>query len=171
MGLFDFVKGIGKKNEAKVEQHQAATPANSAPQAAPQAPPKAVEPSAQQIANQLLAHVKSLGLGVEGLSVSYNSNTDLATIKGQVKSQADREKIILAVGNIDHVAQVDDQMTVATPEPQSKFYTVKSGDSLSKISKEFYGDANQYNKIFEANRPLLKNADNIYPGQVLRIPQ
>ena len=73
-----------------------------------------------------------------------------------MKSQADREKIILAVGNIDHVAQVDDQMTVATPEPQSKFYTVKSGDSLSKISKEFYGDANQYNKIFEANRPLLK---------------
>ena len=87
-----------------------------------------------------------------------------------MKSQADREKIILAVGNIDHVAQVDDQMTVATPEPQSKFYTVKSGDSLSKISKEFYGDANQYNKIFEANRPLLKML-MIFIGQVLRIPQ
>ena len=170
MGLFDFVKGIGKKNEAKVEQHQSAAPAaqSTTPQAAPQA---AAGPSAQQMANQLLAHVKSLGLGVEGLSVSYNSTTDIATIKGQAKSQADREKIILAVGNIDHVAKVDDQMTVATSEPQSKFYTVKSGDNLSKISKEFYGDANQYNKIFEANRPLLKNADDIYPGQVLRIPQ
>ena len=50
-------------------------------------------------------------------------------------------------------------------------YTVKSGDNLSKISKEYYGDPNQYNKIFEANRPLLKNADDIFPGQVLRIPQ
>ena len=115
--------------------------------------------------------IKSLGLGVEGLSVSYNGTTDLATIKGQVKSQADKEKIVLAVGNVDHVAQVDDQMTVEAPEPESKFYTVKSGDNLSKISKEFYGDPNQYNKIFEANRPLLKNVDDIFPGQVLRIPQ
>src|SRR5690606_7068033 len=103
-------------------------------------------------------------------SVSYNGTSDLATIKGQVKSQADREKIVLAVGNVDHVAKVDDQMTVATPEPESKFYTVKSGDTLSKISKEYYGDTNQYNKIFEANRPLLIDADDIYPGQVLRIP-
>ena len=165
MGLFDFVKGIGKKNTAAAE-----------PQAAPSTP---VEPSAQEIANKLLGHVKSLGLPVTGLSVSYNSTTDLATVRGQVNSQADREKIILAVGNIDHVAQVDDQLNVAqvddqlnvaTPEPESKFYTVKSGDTLSKISKEFYGDANQYNKIFEANRPLLKNADDIFPGQVLRIP-
>ena len=157
MGLFDFVKGIGKKNTAKVEQ-----PAQTAAPA---------EPSAQEVANQLLAHVQGLGLGVKGLAVSYNSSTDLATVKGEAQTQADREKIILAIGNIDHVAQVDDQLTVATPEPESKFYTVKSGDNLSKISKEFYGDANQYNKIFEANRPLLKNADDIYPGQVLRIPQ
>lgn len=156
MGLFDFVKGIGKKNTAPAE-----------PQSAPTTP---AEPSAQEIANKLLGHIKALGLSVSGLSVSYNSTSDLATVKGQVQTQADREKIILAVGNVDHVAQVDDQMTVATPEAESKFYTVKSGDNLSKISKEFYGDANHYNKIFEANRPLLKNVDDIYPGQVLRIP-
>lgn len=157
MGLFDFVKGIGKKNTAPAEQQ-------------PAAPATPAEPSAQEMANKLLGHIKSLGLPITGLSVNYNGKTDLATIKGQVQSQADREKIVLAVGNIDHVAQVDDQMTVATPEPESKFYTVKSGDTLSKISKEFYGDANQYNKIFEANRPLLKDADDIFPGQVLRIP-
>ena len=156
MGLFDFVKGIGKKNTAPAE-----------PQAAPTTP---AEPSAQEIANKLLGHIKALGLSVSGLSVSYNSTSDLATVKGPVQTQADREKIILAVGNVDHVAQVDDQMTVATPEAESKFYTVKSGDNLSKISKEFYGDANHYNKIFEANRPLLKNVDDIYPGQMLRIP-
>ena len=156
MGLFDFVKGIGKKNTAPAEpQPQASTPS---------------EPSAQEVANQLLGLVKSLGLAVEGLSVSYNGASDLATIKGQVKSQADKEKIVLAVGNVDHVAQVDDQMTVAEAAPESQFYTVKSGDNLSKIAKQYYNDANQYNKIFEANRPLLKNADDIYPGQVLRIP-
>ena len=131
-GSFDFVKGIGKKNTAPAE-----------PQAAPATP---AEPSAQEIANKLLGLIKSLGLGVEGLSVTYNGSTDTAIIKGQVQSQADKEKIILIVGNVDHVAQVDDQMTVATPEPESKFYTVKSGDNLSKIAKEFYGDANQYQK-------------------------
>ncbi len=156
MGHFDFVKGIGKKNTAAAE---------------PQVAPVAAEPTAQEVANKLLGHIKSLGLPISGLSVSYNATTDLATVVGQVQSQADREKIILAVGNIDHVAQVDDQLTVATPEPESKFYTVKSGDNLSKISKEFYGDANKYNKIFEANKPLLKNADDIFPGQVLRIPE
>ena len=155
MGLFDFVKGIGKKNTAAAE---------------PQVAPVAAEPTAQEVANKLLGHIKSLGLPISGLSVSYNATTDLATVVGQVQSQADREKIILAVGNIDHVAQVDDQLTVATPEPESKFYTVKSGDTLSKISKEFYGDANQYNKIFEANKPLLSDPNKIYPGQVLRIP-
>ncbi|RKG38389.1 peptidoglycan-binding protein LysM [Acinetobacter rongchengensis] len=156
MGLFDFIKGIGKKNTAPAE-----------PQAAPATPS---EPSAQEIANKLLGHIKALGLPVAGLSVSYNGATDLAIIQGQVQTQADKEKIILAVGNIDHVAQVDDQMTVVTPEPESKFYTVKSGDNLSKIAKEVYGDANKYPKIFEANKPMLKDPDEIFPGQVLRIP-
>src|SRR5690554_2975108 len=97
MGLFDFVKGIGKKNTAPAEQQ-------------PAAPAAPAEPSAQEMANKLLGHIKSLGLPITGLSVNYNGKTDLATIKGQVQSQADREKIVLAVGNIDHVAQVDDQM-------------------------------------------------------------
>ncbi|WP_269913309.1 peptidoglycan-binding protein LysM [Acinetobacter sp. HY1485] len=158
MGLFDFIKGIGKKNEAKPAQ-PAVNPS---------------EPTAQEIANQLLAHIQSLGIPVESLSVSYNSTTDTAVVKGQVQTQADKEKIVIAVGNIDHVAQVDDQLTVAQQEQQqeqSQFYTVKSGDTLSKISKEVYGDSNQYNKIFEANTPMLKDANSIFPGQVLRIPQ
>ena len=82
MGIFDFVKGIGKKNTAPAE-----------PQPAPATP---VEPSAQEIANKLLGLIKSLGLGVDGLSVTYNGNTDTAIIKGRVKSQADKEKIIEA---------------------------------------------------------------------------
>ena len=49
-------------------------------------------------------------------------------------------------------------------------YTVQKGDTLSKISKEQYGDANKYQQIFEANKPMLTHPDKIYPGQVLRIP-
>jgi nucleoid-associated protein YgaU len=53
----------------------------------------------------------------------------------------------------------------------SRTYTVKSGDSLSKISKQFYGDANQYMKIFQANRQQLNNPNEIQPGQELVIPE
>ena len=53
----------------------------------------------------------------------------------------------------------------------SRTYTVVKGDTLSKISKEMDGDANKYNKISEANKPLLSHPDKIYPGQTLRIPE
>jgi len=58
-----------------------------------------------------------------------------------------------------------------TPAWSSRTYTVKSGDTLSAISKAMYGDASKYPRIFEANKPMLKDPDKIYPGQVLRIPQ
>jgi nucleoid-associated protein YgaU len=53
---------------------------------------------------------------------------------------------------------------------QQRTYTVKAGDSLSKIAKEFYGNANEYNKIFEANRDVLNDPNKISPGQTLKIP-
>ncbi len=52
----------------------------------------------------------------------------------------------------------------------SRTYTVKKGDTLSAIAKETLGNANKYPLIFEANKPMLKDPDKIYPGQVLRIP-
>jgi nucleoid-associated protein YgaU len=52
----------------------------------------------------------------------------------------------------------------------SQTYTVVGGDSLSKIAKKFYGDANQWKKIFDANTDKIKNPDLIHPGQVLTIP-
>ena len=51
-----------------------------------------------------------------------------------------------------------------------KTYTVVAGDSLSKIAKREYGDANAWNRIYEANRDIIKNPDLIYPGQTLQIP-
>ena len=53
---------------------------------------------------------------------------------------------------------------------QQQTYTVQSGDTLSKISKQFYGDANQYMRIFEANRDKLDDPNKIRPGQQLVIP-
>jgi nucleoid-associated protein YgaU len=58
----------------------------------------------------------------------------------------------------------------AAARQTSKFYEVKSGDTLSKIAQEFYGDGSKFPVIFEANQPMLKSADLIYPGQMLRIP-
>ena len=68
------------------------------------------------------------------------------------------------------VVQVNDGMSVDFSEPEAVYYTVVSGDTLSKISKVNYGDANKYMVIFEANKPMLTHPDKIYPGQALRIP-
>ena len=53
---------------------------------------------------------------------------------------------------------------------QAETYTVKSGDSLSKIAQHQYGDGKKWRAIFDANRDLITNPDLIYPGQVLKIP-
>jgi LysM repeat protein len=56
------------------------------------------------------------------------------------------------------------------PASAGRTYTVQSGDTLSKISKQFYGSANEYMKIFEANRDILSDPNKISPGQTLKIP-
>lgn len=157
MGLFSFAKNVGEKLFGKKEE------AETMPADVPQ------EPTTQEIANLLLKRVTDLGLGIEGLSLTYNNDTDTVAISGTAQTQADREKAILAVGNVQYVAQVDDNITVAADEPESKMYEVKSGDNLSSIAKEFYGEPN-YMKIFEANKPMLTDPDKIYVGQMLRIP-
>lgn len=87
-------------------------------------------------------------------------------LQGKAPDQETKEKIILAAGNITGVAEVEDAMEAA----ETTFYEVKSGDTLSKIAKKYYGNARLYPEIFEANRPMLTHPDKIYPGQVLRIP-
>ncbi|KPC30580.1 LysM domain/BON superfamily protein [Pseudomonas syringae pv. cilantro] len=118
----------------------------------------------------LKEHIFKVGLGNPNVQTEVNGSTVI--VKGQVANQEEREKIVVTLGNIHGVDKVDDQMTVAggeTAEPQ--YVEVKSGDTLSAISKRVYGDANQYQKIFEANKPMLKDVNKIYPGQKLRIPR
>ena len=95
---------------------------------------------------------------------------ETATVTGKAKDQATKEKAVLIAGNVEGIAQVDDQLEVAEKAPEAQFHTVVSGDNLSKIAKKYYGNAMKYPVIFEANKPMLKDPDKIYPGQVLRIP-
>lgn len=162
MGLFDFVKDAGAKllggdGEPKntVEVHEPST--------------EDVERMKERkAASRLVKMVLGLGFEVEDLSIKVDDGT--ATVNGKVSSQGDKEKIVLAVGNTGGIGRVDDQLEIDNPEPEAAFYTVQSGDSLSKIAKQQYGNAMKYPVIFEANKPMLTDPDRIYPGQVLRIP-
>lgn len=127
-------------------------------------------PGNANASKQLKEHVAKVGLGNPNVQTKVEG--DKVIVTGEVASQEEKEKILLALGNIKGVASVDDQITVSGPVvAAARFVVVKEGDTLSAISLAVYGNANQYNKIFEANKPLLSHPDKIYPGQTLRIPE
>ena len=128
---------------------------------------KTEENKTSQIDN-LKNAIQEHGLKIEDLVLELEG--DQVVVRGVVENQSEKEKIILALGNVAGIATVVEDIEVTIPEPEAVFYEVKSGDSLSKIAKKHYGNAMKYNIIFEANKPMLKNVDLIYPGQVLRIP-
>lgn len=166
MGLFSFIKnagakvfGIGKTvEEENAEKRAAATAKAEADELK----------AAEQASKNLKQTIVDLQLDVEDLKVVIED--DQATVSGKAHDQSTKEKVVLVIGNTNGIATVDDQMTVENIEPEAKFYTVVKGDTLSKIAKEYYGNAMKYPVIFEANKPMLKDANLIYPGQVLRIP-
>jgi nucleoid-associated protein YgaU len=164
MSLISFIQDAGEK----LFNHPKAAPA--APSAAPAATPdiNALNATAGQAIEKYIA---SQGLKADGLDVKYDGASQTVTVSGVAPDQATKEKIVLCCGNVAAVAKVNDMLTVAQGgEAESTYREVKSGDTLSKIAKEAYGDANAYMKIFEANKPMLSNPDKIYPGQKLRIP-
>ena len=111
-----------------------------------------------------------LGDKITDLKVEFDDG--IVTLSGNCDSHATKEKAVLLAGNIKGVENVNDEsFTAPEPEEETEFYTVKSGDSLSKIAKNYYGNAMKYPVIFEANREVIKDANLIYPGQVLRIPK
>lgn len=144
MGLFDiFKKDKGK--ELFTEQ----TPA---------------EKKAEAIREEIRRHnIKGdIEVYVEGNKVK---------IKGSVPDQKSREMLMVITGNTKHIDSVDDTSLEGGDSSKARFHTVESGDTLSGIAKEYYGDARQYMRIFEANQPMLDDPDKIYPGQVLRVPR
>jgi len=127
-------------------------------------------PGNANASEQLKEHIDKVGLGDPNVQATVDG--DKVTVKGEVASQEEKEKILLALGNIAGVGSVDDQITVTGPVVvAAEFVEVKAGDTLSAISLRVYGNANQYQKIFDANKPMLKDVNKIYPGQKLRIPK
>jgi len=160
MGLFSFLKKAGasslsKKEVAKVEKTDE------------------IKKLEEKLLNKqktlvLEGIVGSLGIKTKDLVVKFAG--EKATVSGSVGSNDDREKIILALGNVSGVATVNDKLTVKKSTPPAVFYTVKRGDTLGKISKAHYGKSSMYKQIFEANKQMHKSSNQIFPGQVLRIP-
>jgi nucleoid-associated protein YgaU len=144
MGFFEFVKSVGKKLLGASEAQAA---------------------SGEELTKEVASH----GFETSGLSISSEGNK--VTLSGNVKSQEEAERILLALGNTVGVAEVDMAgLTVAAQEAQATLYTVKKGDTLWKTAEQHYGKGALYTKIVEANNPPIVNPDLIQPGWVLRIP-
>jgi len=158
MGLFDFIKDL-------------VLPKHDKP---------LTDADRQQI---LLDEVKKAGILIHNFQIHFQSG--LATLSGVATTAKDLELARLIVGNHASVNKVnDDELKVAAyPSAQplvlapyneataSAMVKVKKGDTLSAIAQEHLGNASRYQEIFEANRPILKDPDSIFPGQMLRIPK
>lgn len=166
MGIFDFVKSVGKKLGIGDDEAPAA--------------------------DKLKKDLDSYGLGTEKVDVEVVG--DKVILKGAVQDQSIFEKAIIAVGNTLGISKVEASelqviapdsglrldanvdmtalVKASTPAKMPVFYEVKKGDNLWKIAEKHYGKGKgtKHDVIFEANKPMLTHPDKIYPGQILRIP-
>ena len=117
-------------------------------------------------------------LPVQGLVVEVDG--ELVSLGGVATDVATKEKAILIAGNVEGIAQVNADQLVTMEQIASDntrevfepvFYTIVKGDTLWGISSEFYGNGSKYPLIVEANLEVIKDADLIYPGQAIRIPE
>ncbi len=169
MGFFDFLADAGSRVFGKDDPE-----------------PEATLP--------VIKHIENSGVDISNIKTKLTQG--VVTLSGYVPNQEQKEKAVLTAGNIAGISRVQDNLILGAPPAdvaevekaeaevaaaeegkageeawESRTYTVKSGDTLGKIAKEIYGNAMEYPKIFEANKPMLSDPDKIYPGQVLRIPE
>ena len=145
MSLFDFVANIGKKLFGDESD-------------APAAIKKLIDED---------------NPGLENFQVQVKDGC--AILSGTAKSAEALEKAVLIVGNIQGIQKINvDAVTVAdgsTIRGDDEFYTIEKGDTLWKVAEKAYGSGAKYQKIFEANREVIKDPDKIFPGQKIRIPK
>jgi len=151
MGFFDFVSDAGKKLLGKGDD-------------------------AAAIKEEIESSFESLP--VDGLVVEVNNETVI--LAGVAQDYATREKAILIAGNVEGIAQVNAEQLLTLEQiaqenvreiPEEIFYTIVKGDTLWEIATKFYDDGSKYTHIVDANLEVIKNADLIYPGQAIRIPE
>lgn len=146
MGLFDFVKDVGRQ----------------------------VFNTDSEAADNIRQHLEIKTSGIKNITVDFDDG--VATICGDCVNQATRDNAVLMVGNIKGVEKVvADDLTFPEPKPEepeekAEVYEIVSGDTLGGIAKKYYGKASQYMRIFEANRDIISDPNKIYPGQKIRIP-
>ncbi len=168
MSLISFFKDAGQKLFGHKDAEAAAKQAQAAPDdAALQAASAAANQSA---AAAIMTYIGTQNLDTSALTVEFDGASGSVMVSGVVPDQETKEKILLCCGNVTGVGQVNELITVDAPAEESRYHTVERGDTLSAIAKTYYGDANKYPAIFEANKPMLSHPDKIYPGQMLRIP-
>ena len=151
MGFFDFISDSGKKLLGKGDDAVAVK--------------EEIESSFDE-------------LPVDGLVVTVIDDT--VTLAGIAQDYPTREKAILIAGNIEGIAQVNADQLITMEQiseenvreiPEEIFYTILEGDTLWGIATKYYDDGSQYTHIVDANIEVIKDADLIYPGQSIRIPE
>jgi len=151
MGFFDFISDAGKKLLGKGNDAEAIK--------------EEIESSFAE-------------LPVDGLTVTVEDDT--VTLAGVAQNYPTREKAILIAGNVEGIAQVNADQLVTLEQisednvreiPEEIFYSIAKGDTLWAIADKFYDDGSKYTHIVDANLEVIKNADLIYPGQMIRIPE
>ena len=146
MGLFDFVKDVGRQ----------------------------IFDTDAEAADNIKQHLEIKTTGLSNLDVQFDDGT--VTICGDCTSEAVRERAILIAGNVQGVEKViADDLRAPKPKPEepkekAEIYEIVSGDTLGAIAKRYYGNASKYVKIFEANKDIISDPNKIYPGQKIRIP-
>jgi nucleoid-associated protein YgaU len=141
MGLFDFFKDMGEKIFGREDE----------------------------AAEKIKANIEAANPGITDLGVNYNDG--VVELTGTADSAEAMEKAVLMAGNVKGVSEVKADGISSPPQhAQVEYYTIQKGDTLSGIAKNYYGKANDYPRIFDANREVIKNPDLIYPGQKIRIP-
>ena len=142
MGLFDFVKDIGKKVFGKEAE----------------------------ASDKIKEAIEQDNPGIDGLAVTYENG--VVSLSGQAASAEAMEKAVLMAGNIQGVSEVRvNGLAAPPPTEEAEYHIIAKGDTLSALAKRYYGDGNAYPRIFEANREVIKDPDLIFVGQKIRIPK
>lgn len=133
----------------------------------------------EDAAKKIQENINANNPGIKNLKVDFKKNT--VYLSGEAQSPESLQKAILMAGNIQGVETVNVdgvQVPVSVQAPQAlesfdntQYYIIQQGDTLSKIAQRYYGNAARYGEIFEANREVIRNPNQIFPGQKIRIPK